>query len=77
MSKVVQALLPSHTTNIDVSSLSFSTDCIYNTSIYICIHVLKIISFALYNRLGHKLYEINCFVDMLHAGFEILCKSLH
>ena len=37
----------------------------------------KIIRFVLYNRLGHKLYEINCFVDVLHVGFEILCKSLH
>ena len=36
----------------------------------------EIISFVLYNRLGHKSYEINCFVDMLHVGFEILCKSL-
>ena len=39
---------------------------------YIYLHVLQIISFVLYNRLGHKLYEINCFVDKLHVGFEIL-----
>ena len=44
---------------------------------YLYLHVLKIIRFVLYNGLGHKLYEINCFVDMLHVGFEILCKSLH
>ena len=31
---------------------------------YIYLHVLKIISFVLYNRLGHKLYKINCFVDI-------------
>ena len=56
---------------------SFFQSIAFGIQVYIYLHLLKIVSFALYNRLGHKLYEINCFVDMLHVGFEILCKSLY